>query len=90
MRDKGTQTLVNELYDRVLETLQTGETSAIIQTDQSKAYNVVDHNILQRKMKYIGFNRKSLAILTSYMSDRRQYVELTVFRRINSVLDLDR
>ena len=47
--------------------------------DQSKAYNVVDHVILQRKMEHIRFNKKSLAILSRYMSQRKLYVEVDRF-----------
>ena len=79
IRGKGTQTLVHKLYDRVLESLESGETSAIVQTDQSKAYNVVSHTILQQKMQYIGFNRNTMKILSSYMENRKQYVEVDGF-----------
>ena len=43
IQGKGTQTLVQELYDSMLELMEEGELAAVIQTDQSKAYDVVDH-----------------------------------------------
>ena len=79
IKGKGTQTLVQELYDSLLESLETGETTALIQTDQSKAYDVCDHEILLAKMKWLGFNRKTLSILRSYLENRRQYVVVDSF-----------
>ena len=76
---KGTQTLIHELYDRVLESLEAGETSAILQTDQSKAFDVVDHVILTGKMKILGFNKRTLNIFHSYLDERKQYVEVDSF-----------
>ena len=76
---KGTQTLIHELYDRVLESLESGETSAILQTDQSKAFDVVDHIILMGKMRHLGFNRRTMKILESYLNERKQYVEVNSF-----------
>ena len=76
---KGTQTLIHELYDQVLEALENGGTTAIVQTDQSKAFDVVDHEILTRKMRHLGFNTKTMAILESYLNERKQYVEVNSF-----------
>ena len=50
-----------------------------IQLDQSKAYNVIDHDILIAKMEIIGFNRKTIGIFRSYLSERRQYVVINSF-----------
>ena len=55
---KGTQTLVQEMYSRFLESLEKGEDSACIQLDQSKVYNAINHIILLEKMKILGLNKK--------------------------------
>ena len=65
---KSTQRLVHKLYDHLLESLEKGGTSALIQTDQSKAYNVVDQVILQKKMED-----------GSYMDQRKQYMVVDGF-----------
>ena len=76
---KSTQTLVQEVYDRLLTAMENGKDSAFMQLDQSKAYNVIDHDILLEKMKYLGFNSKTVRIFMNYMSDRKQYVEVQSF-----------
>ena len=79
MKAKGTQTLVQELYDSMLESLENGETAEVIQKDQSKAYNVCDHPILIAKMQHLGFNRKAINIMSSYLDQRRQYIVVDSF-----------
>ena len=79
MRRKGTQSLVQELYDSLLVAMETEETVAVIQTYQSKAYDVVDHPILIAKMTWLGFNRKAINIMSSYLEERRQYVIVDSF-----------
>ena len=62
VKGRGTQTLVQELFDNLMESVENDEVSAVIQTDQSKAYDVVNHDILLAKMKILGFNHKTLNI----------------------------
>ena len=76
---KSTQTLVQEVYDRLLTALEEGKDSAFIQLDQSKAYDVIDHGILLDKMSYMGFNHKTIQLFKSYMTDRKQYVVVESF-----------
>ena len=76
---KNTQTLIQELYDNLLTALENGDEMTLIQLDQSKAYDVIDHQILLQKLKYLGFNRKAIRILRSYLSERRQFVVIDSF-----------
>ena len=48
---KSTHTLVQEVYEILLTSLENGEVSAYIQLDQTKAYNVVCHPLLIKKME---------------------------------------
>ena len=52
-----------------MESLENDEITAVVQTDQSKAYDVVNHQILIEKMRILGFNRKTLNILSSYLQN---------------------
>ena len=79
VQGKNTQTLIQELYQSLLQSLEAGEDSVFIQLDQSKAYDVIDHQILFGKMKHLGFNTKTLNIFKSYMGERKQYVEVDSF-----------
>ena len=45
--------------------------------DLSKAFNTIDHNILLDKLQCYGFQETALDWLTSYKSDKSQYVYIT-------------
>ena len=79
VQNKSTQTLIQEIYEMLLTTMEKGETAAFIQLDQSKAYDVVSHPILLRKMQALGFNHKTVSIFRSYLADRKQYVVVDSF-----------
>ena len=44
--------------------------------DQSKAYDIVCHYILLRKLKVIGFSNQAIKMFTCYLKDRKQFVEI--------------
>ena len=85
VRSKSTQTLIADLVDGIMEDTKDGENLALLSLDQSKAYDL-DHQILIEKFKVLGFNANALKLLRSYMTDRKQYVELQGHRSDNLVL----
>lgn len=44
--------------------------------DLSKAFDLIDHDILLAKLPFYGFQNGSLQLLESYIRNRRQYVEI--------------
>ena len=48
--------------------------------DLSKALDTVDHEKLERKLELYGFRGKSLQWLSTFLSDRSQFVELACKR----------
>ena len=42
--------------------------------DLSKAFDIVDHQILLNKLKHYGVNEKTLAWLQRYLFQRKQYI----------------
>ncbi len=42
----------------------------------SKAFDTLDHQILIKKVEYYGLNKLSIKPLESYLSNRKQYVEI--------------
>ena len=48
----------------------------VIYTDCAKAFDKVDHGILIRKLKDLGFSGRSLKLLDSYLSGRSQRVKV--------------
>nr|CAI5823247.1 unnamed protein product [Callosobruchus analis] len=50
--------------------------TALILLDQSKAFDVVNHELLLAKLHYIGFNPGELKLMKSYVTNRAQRVVL--------------
>ena len=43
--------------------------------DFKKVFDSVNHSILIKKLKYCGIRRQALQLLSSYLADRKQYVQ---------------
>ena len=76
VRGKSTQTLITELQDLLVDDRTQGKESFLVALDQSKAYNLVCHIILLRKLEAIGFKPQAIRIMKSFLSDRKQYVQV--------------
>ena len=51
--------------------------------DLSKAFDMVNHNILLNKLSLYGIKNNSLKWFSSYISDRKQYIQTSVFKTTN-------
>ena len=80
VKDKGTQTLITELQDLIVENLHNGKDGALIVLDQSKAYDLVSHPLLLKKLELLGFQPQALQIMSSFLQGRKQYVQLDGFK----------
>ena len=45
--------------------------------DLSKAFDTLDHHILLKKLDFYGFSPSALRLMSSYLSDRQQYIDLS-------------
>ena len=59
---------------KLMECIDNGDFVGCLFVDFKKAFIVVDHSILFKKLVNYRFNRKSMAWFTSYLSDRQQAV----------------
>ena len=50
--------------------------STMLSTDLSAAYDTVDHKILTQKLEFYGIRDRELEIFKSFLSNRRQFVEI--------------
>ena len=48
--------------------------------DLSKAFDSLQHDILLEKLAHYGLTNKAIALLISYLSNRKQYVQLSDVR----------
>ena len=72
----GTVTALIEAQEEVLEAIDTGNIVGIVTLDQSAAFDVIEHSILDTKMRLYGFSTDSMSWFQSYLKDRTQYVAI--------------
>ena len=65
-----------ELVDRIINHMDKNEVPINIFLDLAKAFDTIDHNILLHKLRFYGLDGASLLLFESYLSNRRQYVEI--------------
>ncbi len=65
-----------ELIDRVIVDMDKMNTPINIFLDLSKAFDTLNHKILLEKLKYYGINGKALNLMESYITNRKQYVDM--------------
>lgn len=65
-----------ELVDRIINELDNSQNPIAVFIDLSKAFDTINHEILIKKLDYYGIRNKSLSLLKSYLSNRKQYVEI--------------
>ena len=63
-----------EHYDNIIEAVSAGNNVDVIYLDYSKAFDVVDHHILLRKLKDSGITGKIGTWISNFISDRKQTV----------------
>ena len=71
-----TQFAALELIDRITQDLDQGNMPITIFMDLSKAFDTLNHDILIYKLKSYGLSEAALKLMQSYLTDRKQYVEI--------------
>ena len=71
-----TATALLQLMDMWLEASEDTELSAALLLDQSAAYDLVDHQVLLKKLKVYNFSESAVNWFSSYLSDRSQVVQV--------------
>lgn len=74
--EHSTELAAVELTDRIMEALDKQHIAVSIFMDLSKAFDTLDHSILLSKLKFYGITGTALEWFTSYLSNRKQYVEI--------------
>ena len=69
-------TCLAHLSNQILKGFETGQSTGMILIDLQKAFDTLDHDILLRKMKYLGFSSKTIGWFDSYLKNRIIIVSL--------------
>ena len=75
-KSNSTETAAIELTDTLLQNLDNCEIPIAIFLDLSKAFDTLDHAILLKKLEHYGIQDTPLNWLTSYLSNRLQFVQM--------------
>ena len=65
---------ISDFVSDFLPSLDKRNTSLAVYLDLSKAFDTINHGILIRKLEYYGIRGRALEWFTSYLDQRRQYV----------------
>ena len=65
-----------ELADRVITCMGHNERPINIYLDLSKAFDTLDQEVLLAKLQYYGIHVTPLELVKSYLTNRKQYVEI--------------
>ena len=75
-KNMGTETALIHYIDKLQNALNDGKYSISIFMDLSKAFDVIDHEILKIKLEHYGFRGNFLEFLMSYVKDRKYFVHV--------------
>ena len=75
-KNHSTEHALIELVDQIRLNMDKKQMTCGIFIDLSKAFDTVNHNILLAKLENYGIRGKTLDLLKSYLSDRKQYVHI--------------
>ena len=75
---KGHSTITTalKLRDDILKAMNKGEIMLSVMADYSKAFDTVDFQTLIMKLHQFNFSKDALLLLTNYLSNRYQYVQV--------------
>ena len=75
-KNHGTDTALIKIVDQLLGNLDNNRVNGLVLIDYCKAFDMVDHQILMTKLSAYGLAEASRAWFNSYLSGRRQYVNV--------------
>uniref|UniRef100_A0A1B6LNH8 Reverse transcriptase domain-containing protein n=1 Tax=Graphocephala atropunctata TaxID=36148 RepID=A0A1B6LNH8_9HEMI len=75
-KGKSVNSALLEFSEHIIDSIDRGDKVVGIFMDLSKAFDSISHKILLSKLKKLGISELSLKWFESYLSNRRQYVEI--------------
>lgn len=77
VKDRSTTTAIAQLTETIINNMEEGNITTSIFLDFSKAFDCLDHKLIITKLRSLGVNGKELDWFKSYLSNRKQLVEIT-------------
>ncbi len=74
--EHSTEYAAAEVVDRILIEMNQINTPITVFLDLSKAFDILDHDILLENLQYYGITSVSLKLMESYLTNRKQYVKI--------------
>ena len=71
---RSTQTALTTMYDRWVRAAEKGNITGVLLLDLSAAFDLVDHELLLKKLKIYGAQKDLLDMIASYLGGRSQAV----------------
>ena len=75
-KNRSTTKALASLMDDLLTNMDNGELTMAVFLDFKKAFDTIDHNILQTKIKKAGLGIKTRSFLKNYLNNRKQYTQI--------------
>jgi len=63
-----------DFYDKITESIESGEYTIGVFIDLQKAFDTIDHSILLQKLSHYGIRGVALNWFSDYLKNRKQYV----------------
>ena len=79
-KNSSTELAALELFDRLLNQMNNHKIPINFHIDLSKPFDSLQHDILLEKLAHYGLTNKAITLLKSYLSNRKQYVQLSDVR----------
>ncbi|XP_046662871.1 uncharacterized protein LOC124355759 [Homalodisca vitripennis] len=76
-KNKSTTTAITQLVESIIDKLEEGCIATSIFLDFSKAFDCLEHGLVIEKLRSLGIEDKEADWFKSYLSNRKQLVELT-------------
>ena len=70
-KNYSTNTCLRHLTDKITTGFEKGLFTGMVLIELQKAFDTIDHEILIKKMKYLGFSKNVIAWFRSYLSERK-------------------
>ena len=71
----GTTSALCCLNKNIAKCVEESDTTMVLTTDLTAAFDLIDHQILIEKLKYLGFEEDALDLMKSFLKDRNFFVD---------------